>query len=103
MSQLYPGEAKPPDPPVNQKPVADAGQDQLIGIGFTLFGKGMDIDGVIASYKWEQVSGPASVITKPTEAITQVLPDGKGEYIFRLTVTDDKGASGVDEVKVVVG
>jgi hypothetical protein len=100
MSQLYPDTVTPT--PANKPPIADAGQDQLIGIGFTLFGKGMDTDGVITSYKWEQVSGPASVITKPTEAITQVLPDGKGEYVFRLTVTDDKGASGSDEVKVTV-
>jgi hypothetical protein len=103
MSQLYPGDVKPPDPVPNKAPTADAGTDQLIGIGFTLFGKGMDSDGVIKSYKWEQLSGPASVITKTTEAITQVLPDGKGEYIFRLTVTDDRGATGVEEVRVSVG
>lgn len=100
MSQLYPGEVKPP---VNQAPVVDAGIDQIIGIGFTLFGKGMDSDGVIASYKWEQVSGPVAVITDPTLAITKVLPEGKGEYVFKLTVTDDKGASASDEVRVVVG
>lgn len=89
-------------PAPNEKPIADAGQDQLIGIGFTLFGRGMDTDGVITSHKWEQVSGPACVITDPTMDITKVLPDGKGEYVFRLTVTDDKGAVGTDEVKVSI-
>lgn len=103
MSQLYPGEVKPPDPPVNQKPTADAGADQLIGIAFYLTGKGVDIDGTITGYKWEQVSGPLSVIVSPTDRNTLVNPSGKGDYIFRLTVTDDKGATGVDEVKVTVG
>lgn len=103
MSQLYPGEVKPPDPIPNKPPTADAGTDQLIGIGFTLFGKGMDTDGVIASYKWEQISGPAAVLTDPTWATTKVLPTGAGDYAFRLTVTDDKGASASDEVRVMVG
>jgi hypothetical protein len=103
MSQLYPGEVKPPDPPVNQVPTADAGPDQLIGIAFYLTGKGTDTDGTITSYKWEQVSGPLSVIVNASDRNTLVNPSGKGEYVYRLTVTDDKGASGVDEVKVTVG
>jgi parallel beta-helix repeat protein len=103
MSQLYPGDVKPPDPPVNQKPVADAGADQLIGIAFYLTGKGADADGIITGYKWEQVSGPLSVIVTATDRNTLVNPSGKGEYVFRLMVTDDKGANGVDEVRVVVG
>lgn len=102
MSQLYPGDVKPPDPPVNKPPVADAGVDQLINIGFTLFGQGADADGKVVSFKWEQVSGPACVIADPILAITKVDPSGKGEYIFRLTVTDDKGATASDEVTVSV-
>ncbi len=103
MSQLYPGEVKPPDPVPNKAPTADAGSDQLIGIAFYLTGKGTDTDGTIVAYKWEQVSGPLSVIVNATDRNTLVNPSGKGEYVFRLTVTDDKGAPGVDEVRVTVG
>lgn len=103
MSQLYPGDVTPPPPPVNQPPIADAGTDQLIDIGFTLFGKGTDPDGVVVTYKWEKVSGPDCLIVTPAGATTKVVPSGKGEYIFRLTVTDDKGAMAVDDMKVTVG
>jgi hypothetical protein len=100
MSQLYPGDITPP---VNQKPTADAGADQLIGIAFYLTGKGTDTDGTIVGYKWEQVSGPLSVIVTAADRNTLVNPSGKGEYVFRLTVTDDKGSTGADEVRVTVG
>lgn len=103
MSQLYPGDVKPPDPPVNKAPTADAGTDQRISIGFILNGTGADSDGVIVSYRWEQVSGPGAVIIYPDMKNTIVNPSVKGEYVFRLTVTDDKGATGVDEVRVTVG
>lgn len=100
QSQLYPDTII--QPPINQPPIADAGADQLISVGFTLTGKGTDSDGVVVSYKWEQVSGAACVIASPSSQNTAVVPPGKGDYKFRLTVTDDKGATGVDEVVVSV-
>jgi hypothetical protein len=104
MSQLYPsgGDNPPPPPPMNQPPVADAGQDQLIAVAFTLFGKGSDPDGTVVAYKWEQVSGPICVIAFPANQTTQVIPSVKGEYVFKLTVTDDKGSTASDEVTVTV-
>ena len=75
----------------------------MIGIAFYLTGKGIDSDGTIVGYKWEQVSGPLSVIVNAADRNTLVNPSGKGEYVFRLTVTDDKGSTGVDEVRVTVG
>lgn len=102
MSQLYPGEVKPPDPVPNKAPVANAGIDQELQLFTNLVGSGSDADGNIMSSKWEQVSGPKAVIINPDFMKTQVKLAGLGEYVFRLTVTDDKGGTGVDEVRVVV-
>jgi len=103
MSQLYPGDVTPP-PPVNQPPTADAGPDQTIIVetSTTLNGTGMDPEGKAVAFKWEQISGIAAVIINPTLAVTRVSGLRVGEYIFRLTVIDDKGASSMDDMKVTV-
>jgi hypothetical protein len=102
MSQLYPGEVKPPDPPGNKLPAANAGQDQNIDLWFTLSGTGSDADGKIVAYKWEKISGPSCVIISPDKPVTPVKGISAGEYVFRLTVTDDKGATATDQVKILV-
>lgn len=102
MSQLYPGDVTPPPPPVNKVPVANAGADQTLQVSTTLNGGGSDSDGTIASYLWQQTGGASANIVSPNSASTQVTGLQVGEYIFKLTVTDDKGASGSDEVRVVV-
>jgi hypothetical protein len=103
MSQLYPGEVKPPDPVPNKAPVAEAGEDQTLQIATWLTGAGKDPEGGLLTYKWVQIKGVPAVIVSPAMATTKVNNLAQGENIFRLTVTDDKGASGVDEVRVVVG
>lgn len=102
MSQLYPGEVKPPDPVDNKAPVADAGQDQTIVISTMLMGAGLDPENGALTFKWEQVSGQPAIIISPMLAVTKVSGLKTGENVFKLTVTDDKGASGTDEVRVVV-
>lgn len=77
----------------NQPPIADPGPDQAINITFTLIGKGYDPEGGALSFKWEQVSGPSCYIVSPASQNTIVIPTCDGDYVFRLTVTDDKGAS----------
>jgi hypothetical protein len=103
MSQLYPGDVKPPEPPVNQKPMADAGRDQTVEVSTMLMGAGLDPEDKPLTFKWEQIAGVTAVIVSPTVAVTKVTGLKLGESVFRLTVTDDKGAVGVDEVRVVVG
>jgi parallel beta-helix repeat protein len=102
MSQLYPLDVKPPDPVPNKAPVADAGIDQNIEITTILTGSGTDPEGGQLTYKWEQVGGLIAVTVSPTEATTKVTGLSKGENIFRLTVTDDKGSTGTDDVTVSV-
>jgi VCBS repeat-containing protein len=91
--------------PVNDDPVADAGDDQTVanGTDFTLSGAGSDVDGDALTYEWTQVSGPVAVIRDPDadETLVEGVP-GPATLVFRLTVTDPSGASSSDEVTVTV-
>ncbi len=90
----------------NQPPVARAGADQTIFLpssGTTLDGsRSYDPDGRIVKYEWSQVSGPRRARFNSTSLPTVNIwnLERSGEYRFRLTVTDDKGAA--DQSTVVV-
>lgn len=90
----------------NNAPTANAGANQTITLptsSVTLSGSGLDSDGTIASYAWSQVSGTAATITSPTSASTTVTGlSTAGTRIFRLTVTDDDGATASSDVTVTV-
>ncbi len=95
------------NPAANIAPTANAGSDQSITLplsAVTLDGTGsIDPDGTISSYSWTQVSGPAQgTIVSASSATTVVSSLVKGTYVFRLTVTDNLGATGTDTVSVVV-
>ena len=101
MSQLYPDTVTPP-PPTNQPPTVNAGPDQTISVSTMLYGTGADPEGGALTYKWEQTAGTPAVIESPTMATTKVSALSKGDNVFKLTVTDDKGLTASDEVKVTV-
>ncbi|MBA2746447.1 MAG: carbohydrate-binding protein, partial [Flavisolibacter sp.] len=88
--------------PTNQAPTANAGSAQTITLptnSVTLTGSGTDPDGTIASYAWTKVSGPdGGTITSPAQASTTVTGLTQGSYTFRLTVTDNGGATGTADV-----
>ncbi len=92
--------------PPNALPTANAGTDITITLptnSTNLNGSGTDTDGTIASYAWAQTSGPsASTITSPSQATTSVTGLSEGNYVFTLTVTDNNGAAGSDQVLVKV-
>jgi hypothetical protein len=95
------------DPAPNQSPTANAGADQTVDEGTTvdLSGTGADTDGTIASYSWEQESGTAVAITNANMAnasFTAPMVTATQDLLFRLTVTDDDGATGSDTVTVSV-
>ena len=91
---------------VNQPPVAKAGSDIVITLptsSVTVAGSGTDPDGTIASYKWTQVSGPSvSTIGSPATAKTTISSVVQGTYIFKLKVTDNKGATASDQMLLTV-
>ncbi|HEU4471297.1 MAG TPA: T9SS type A sorting domain-containing protein [Flavisolibacter sp.] len=96
---------QPPPPPPNQAPVANAGAGQTITLpmsSVTLNGSGTDADGSIASYAWAKVSGGAAFIVSPSSATTDVTGLTQGSYVFRLTVTDNQGATGTSNISVTV-
>jgi len=95
-------------PVVNLAPVAVAGDDQMVTEGdpVNLNGNGsFDSDGVIASYSWQQIGGPAvTLVDADTSTASFVSTDVSGDMTltFELTVTDGQGATGNDTISIVV-
>jgi hypothetical protein len=79
----------------NRPPVADAGPNQTsMRYPMQLNGSASyDPDGDPITYSW-RVSGakPASIVGANTATPSVTPQQGYGDYIFELTVTDDKGA-----------
>lgn len=90
----------------NQPPTVSAGPDKAITAPTTttnFVGTASDPDGSIQIYAWTKVSGPAGgTISTPATANTNITALDVGTYVFRLTVTDNLGATAFDNVSVVV-
>jgi hypothetical protein len=86
----------------NLAPSANAGQGQTYSLVIYLNGTGDDADGTVVSYKWEQVSGPTCMIANPFSQNTSVSGLQIGTYVFRLTVTDNQGATGTATVTYII-
>lgn len=94
----------------NTAPVADAGSDQSVGPRQTVYldGRGStDSDGRIVQYRWTKVSGKRVTINNADRAVASFVSPfvrrGQSKtLVFELTVTDDQGASAMDEVAVIV-
>jgi hypothetical protein len=100
-----------PAPPENRPPVADAGDDRTIRLSpnnpLLLDGsKSSDPDGRIISYFWEPVEDRDApsipVLISPNADKTFVTGLKPGNYQFKLTVRDDKGAVDDDTVSIIV-
>ncbi|TMI71060.1 MAG: hypothetical protein E6H09_14530, partial [Bacteroidetes bacterium] len=96
------------NPAVNLPPTANAGSDVTITLPTStaqLVGSGTDADGTIASYSWTKIgtTPPGGTLAAPTQSSTGVSGlTTVGTYLFRLTVTDNLGATGTDTVRVIV-
>lgn len=90
----------------NKPPVVNAGTAQTITLPAstaTLTGTATDPDGTIASYNWTQTSGTAATISSPSSASTGITGlTTAGVRTFRLTVTDNLGASAYADVTITV-
>jgi gliding motility-associated-like protein len=89
----------------NQSPTANAGSDQSLTLptnSIILTGSGIDQDGSVVGYAWIKVSGPTASLTNTNTATLSVNNMLQGTYVFRLTVTDNSGSTGTDEVSVFV-
>jgi len=84
---------------LNFPPTANAGANQTVygNTTVTLSGSGSDSDGAIVGYHWTQEGGPAVTISNPNLATTTfTAPKVTSDTLltFKLTVTDDLGATG---------
>ncbi|HEY0060322.1 MAG TPA: MopE-related protein, partial [Flavisolibacter sp.] len=90
----------------NKPPRAGAGVDQAITLPVntaTLSGNGTDPEGSALTFKWAKVSGPSGFSMNNTSGASVVLSNlTEGAYVFRLTVTDNGGATASDDVQVTV-
>ena len=87
---------------VNEPPVAEAGEDQLVSSSEVRFdGTGSrDPDGAIARYEWDFGDGVGGTGATPVHVYQK-----PGEYLVRLTVTDNSGtvrSSASDSLRVTV-
>lgn len=89
----------------NALPTVNAGADKAITLPtatVSLTGTASDSDGSIASYSWTKQSGGAATLTNATTATLTASALVAGTYTFRLTVTDNAGATAYDDVVVTV-
>jgi len=93
----------------NQYPIANAGIDATVNEGDTTILDGSssyDSDGIIASAKWEQISGKIVQLKSMDSSLRQYFTspqvDGDSVLEFKLVVTDSEGATSQDTVVVTV-
>jgi hypothetical protein len=91
--------------PVNQSPTANAGANQTITLptnSVSLSGSlSSDPDGTIVGWAWSRVSGSGTV--NPTNTMdTTVTGLTAGSSVYKLTVTDNQGATGTANVSITV-
>jgi hypothetical protein len=85
--------------------VANAGPDIALTLPnntTNLIGSGSDANGSISSYNWIKLNGPAATLTNDNTPVLSLQDLIAGVYVFRLTVTDNDGAFGSDNVQVTV-
>lgn len=92
--------------PVNKPPIVTAGSNQSVTLpanSITLSGTATDADGSIASTMWTNTTTAlqANIVT-PASFTTTVTDLVQGSYIFRLTATDNQGATASASVSVTV-
>ena len=86
-------------PNSNKAPTVNAGADKTIteGQSVILTATASDRDGTIASYEWKEGG-----VVKGNSATLTLNNLSKGVHFLTVTVTDDKGATASDTVKVEV-
>ncbi|MEM7235932.1 MAG: PKD domain-containing protein, partial [Planctomycetota bacterium] len=96
---------------INRDPVANAGSNRNVSENTgsnttTLVGtSSSDPDGDSFTYQWVQVDTPAATLTNSTSSIANVeapFVSSNTTLTFRLTVTDQHGATDIDFVDVFV-
>ena len=94
---------------LNQSPSADAGSDQTVVEGESVFLNGLgssDPDDAVAQYQWTQTAGPTVVLSNAKSAqplfVAPVVNQGGAALSFTLKVTDNGGLTASDTCTVNV-
>lgn len=89
--------------PPNKAPTVWAGSDRNVDIGssVSVTGNANDEDGEIVSWSWTRVAGSTVTLQDAsTPTVRFTAPASEGYTRLRVRVTDDDGASDVDEVVI---
>ncbi|MBF0451444.1 MAG: tandem-95 repeat protein [Candidatus Magnetomorum sp.] len=95
--------------PVNDPPVADAGEAQSVGEGRTVYLDGsasLDPENRIIFYQWSQTSGPQVNLSNSTKAqanfiAPEVSPNG-ATLMFNLLIIDHESIESNDTVQITI-
>ena len=74
---------------------------QTNSMGVVMQGSSVDAEQDNVNYQWEQIDGAIITLDSDTNSVA-IFTATKGEYTFRLTVTDSYGASVMDEAVVKI-
>ena len=93
--------------PINRPPLANAGPDQSVVLGATVIADGRlssDPDGDALGFQWVLAQRPvgSSAAVTSAAATASLTPDVAGDYRLALTVTDGRGASATDDLRITV-
>lgn len=91
---------------LNLRPTADPGSDRTArALGNVLLdgSASTDIDGSIASFLWQQISGPNVTLVNPSAARASFMAPSAGAVLeFELIVTDNEGAADARRVTITI-
>ncbi len=90
---------------VNNRPVADAGEDRIVtpGAHVMISGKGTDRDNEPLTYHWQQESGPEVALSgADTSTVSFDAPQEVGAIVLSLTVSDGQQTSEKDLISIIV-
>lgn len=103
------GEAEKVQLTNNQAPDVNAGQDQAVAANdeVRIAASASDSDGTIETYSWTQISGTSVSLSGSNTANASFRAPtesglGSTQLSFRVTATDDKGASATDTVDISI-
>jgi PKD repeat protein len=87
----------------NAAPIANAGDDQLVGTGSVVVLDGSRSSdpnpGDVLTYAWRQLSGPVVTLDDPASVHPRFTPTEAGDHVFELRVSDGR-LSATDTVKI---
>lgn len=89
----------------NVAPTVNAGPDNVITLptsSLNITATASDPDGSIASFAWSKLSGPSAAMWNTTTPTLSISGLSAGTFGFRITVTDNRGATDYDDITVTV-